>query len=59
MRIIRCDRCGREIPQKEWVEIPIMHIEILEATHIRPTTIDLCDGCQKELLQWLGKEGEL
>lgn len=56
MRIIRCDKCGKEIPQKEWIEIPVMRIEILESTVIKPKTIDLCDECQKELLSWIGKE---
>jgi uncharacterized protein YlaI len=56
MRIIMCDKCGKEIPQKEWIEIPVMRIEILESTVIKPKTIDLCDECQKELLSWLEKE---
>lgn len=56
MRIIRCDKCGKEIPQKEWIEMPVMRIEILESMVIKPQIIDLCDNCQKELLSWIGKE---
>lgn len=52
-RIIRCDRCGKEMPQKEWIEFPLYKIEILKGTMEDIDRIDLCDKCKESFENWL------
>ena len=53
MRITKCDRCGKEVPQKNWVEYPIFSIEIWNEPIIGTKKVDLCDECKKDFLEWL------
>ncbi|WP_406543883.1 hypothetical protein [Pseudobutyrivibrio sp.] len=48
----KCDRCGRlyEHPGKR-------DVIILKDMHPYPTeSLDLCEECQKELMEWLNNE---
>lgn len=51
--IIRCDRCGKEIPQKEWVEFPLYKIEVLGGNLEDIQHIDLCDECKADFQEWM------
>lgn len=53
MRVIRCDRCGKEIPQKNWVDFPILKMEITYDPLLGVEHIDLCDECKKDFNEWL------
>lgn len=53
MLIIRCDRCKKEVDKKEWAEMPILDIKVLERTTDAVNEIDLCDECKEKFWEWM------
>ena len=54
--IIRCDRCGKEVEKKSWIEMPLTKVTILEDPLDGAKDIDLCDECLSDFLEWLKGE---
>lgn len=59
MKIIRCDRCHREIVSCDWspVSFPIVKIEIQHSIG-NFGEIDLCEECKEEFLDWMRSKKE-
>ena len=55
MKLIRCDRCGKEIPRGEtsWIIQANPTDPLGKPMFTEPTGNDLCNDCGKELGEWL------
>lgn len=62
MKIIKCDRCGKEFPAIHYCEDRMFRITMNENRSYIGDDIDLCEDCEKELIPWLansrGLKGE-
>ena len=57
MILIKCDRCGKAVEKKAWIEMPIMEITVMPDTKNAAKRIDLCDDCKDKFWGWLeGRE---
>lgn len=60
MKVIRCDRCGKEIPRGGTAAIlAVRFTDPLRGTMFKDDALgnDLCDECVRELGEWMhGKE---
>ena len=59
MKIIRCDRCHREIVYCDWLQVsfPTVKIEIQYSVG-NIGEIDLCEECKEEFLDWIRNKKE-
>ena len=58
MILIKCDRCGKELKKKAWIEMPMMEITVMESTKDALRKIDLCDDCKDAFWDWLSERIE-
>lgn len=55
MIIVKCDRCGKEVEKKEWLEMPLIEINVMTETKGELRKIDLCDDCRDTFLRWINQ----
>lgn len=58
MKLIKCDRCGKEIEQKKWIDMPMAKIGVVESTIDGLKELDLCDDCKRDFWNWLERKDE-
>jgi len=46
-----CDRCGKEIPRHEKVDLDVLHMAYIIAPLLGISGVDLCGKCKKALLK--------
>ena len=65
MKIIKCDRCGKDIPDvppymnvvKQGIIKPTVMMIILDNVKQMTRAVDLCDDCQKAVYEYIFEFG--